>query len=122
MIQFPLIKPAYAVICNKLLNPNCNDSVQVNDPKTYFSNVIQGLFSVFMIVAVLYFIWHFFMGAYHFIDSSGDPKKIEEAQKQLTYAFVGLFIAFSVFAILKLIGVIFGVSSLQTLTLPIPTL
>ena len=110
------------MICNKLLDPNCSASVQVNTPKVYFNNVIQGLFSIFLLVAVIYFIWHFFMGAYHYIDSSGDPKKVEEAQKQLTYAFIGLGIAFAVFAILKLIGLIFGITSLETLTLPLPTL
>lgn len=110
------------MICNKLLDPDCNASVQVNDPQGYFGRVIQGLFSIFMVVAVIYFVWHFIMGAYHYIDSSGDAKKIEEAQKQLTYAFVGLIIAFSVFAILKIIGVIFGIDSLQTLSLPLPTL
>lgn len=121
-MPFSLIKPAYAVICNRLLDPDCSTSKQVNDPKGYFNNIVQGVISVFMVVAVIYFIWHFLMGAYHYIDSSGDPKKIEEAQKQITYALVGLIIAFSIFAILKLIGVIFGIASLQTLILPLPTL
>ena len=123
MINLQIVKPAYAIICNKLLDPNCDDAKgQILNPTGYFGSVIQALFSIFMVVAVIYFVWHFIMGAHHFIDSSGDSKKIEEAQKQVTYAFVGLFIAFSIFAILKLIGIIFGVDSLQTLTLPIPTL
>jgi len=121
-MSLSLIKPAYAVICNRLLDPDCSSSEQVNNPKGYFSNVVQGVFSIFMLVAVIYFIWHFLMGAFHFIDSSGDPKKLEEAQKQLTYAFVGLFIAFSVFAVLKIIGHIFGVTALEDLFLVIPTL
>ncbi|MFA5828505.1 MAG: hypothetical protein WC841_04075 [Candidatus Shapirobacteria bacterium] len=122
MINFQLVKPAYAVICNKLLNPDCGSSVQVSDPIGYFDRIVRGILSVFMLVAVLYFIWHFLMGSYHYIDSSGDPKKIEEAQKQLTYALVGLIASFSVFAILKVIGIVFGITSLQTLSLPVPTL
>jgi hypothetical protein len=123
MIHFSLLKPAYAIICNELINPGCaGDVKQINDPKGYFNNLVQGIFSIFMLVAVLYFVWHFLMGAYHYIDSSGDEKKIEGAQKQLTYAFVGLFTAFSIFAILKLIGVIFGIPNLENLILTLPTL
>jgi hypothetical protein len=62
------------------------------------------------------------MGGYHFISQEGDPKKIETARHQLTYAFLGLAIIFMLFAILKFVGYITGIKGLDTLQIPWPTL
>ena len=56
------------------------------------------------------------------ISSNGDPKKWEEAQKAILYALVGLILVFSVFAVLKFAGTIFGVPGLQNLQLLWPSL
>lgn len=113
-----LIKPVYAVICNPILQ-NCQSST---DPKAYVSNVIQTIFSIFFIVGVIYFIVHFIMAGYNFINSLGDPKRIESARDQLTYSFVGLIVIFSVFAILRLVGTVLGIAGLENLSIPWPTL
>lgn len=106
-------------IFNPLLK---NGQQQVENPFIYTNNVFQAVFSIFFIVGIIYFIWHFMMGAYHFISQEGDPKKIETAKHQFTYAFLGLGIMFVVFAILKFIGYITGIKGLDTLVLPWPTL
>lgn len=113
-----IVKPAYATVCNPLLN-NCN---QVTAPVTYFDSVIKALISIFFFVGVLYFLWHFIMSAFHMISSDGDSKKFEEARSGLTYALLGLVVTFSVFAILKFIGSVFGITSLESLNLLLPTL
>ncbi len=105
-------------ICNPLLK-DCNN---VTNPTAYTNSVLQAIISIFFIVGVIYFIWHFMMGAYHFISQEGDPKKIETAKHQFTYAFLGLGVMFTVFAILKFIGYITGIKGLDTLVLPWPTL
>jgi hypothetical protein len=114
-----LIKPAYAVICNSLVNPNC---ASVPAPKTYFNNVIQAVTTIFLVVAVIYFMWFIFMAGFHFIDSSGDSKKVEEAKNQLQYGVMGLVIIFCDFALLKFIGTVFGITGLDVLQLQWPTL
>jgi len=116
-----LIKSVQAAINNPVIDPGLRNQM-VNDPKEYVSNVAQTLFSIFMVVGVIYFIWHFIMAAYHFISSEGDPKKIEDAKHALTYSALGLFLVFAVFAILKVIGTIFGVTGLDTLKLTLPSL
>jgi heme/copper-type cytochrome/quinol oxidase subunit 2 len=107
-----------AQITNPVLNPN-NIS---DNPTGYVNNIIQSIISIFMIVGVVYFIWHFVMAAYHMISSNGDPKKWEESQKAILYSFVGIIVIFSLFAILKLVGTVTGVSGLKELKLTWPTL
>ena len=113
-----LIKPIFATINNPLL-PN---TIHVNQPQLYFNNVIQTIFTIFFIIAVLYFIWHVIMAGYRLMDARGDTKKLEESQTDLTNAFIGIAIIFSLFAILKFLGIIFGIEGLQELKIPWPDL
>lgn len=95
---------------------------QVLNPIAYTNNVFQAVFSIFFIVGIIYFIWHFIMGAYHFMAQEGDPKKIETARHEFTYALLGLAVIFMVYALLKFIGYITGIDGLDTLKIPWPTL
>jgi hypothetical protein len=113
------IKSVYAVIKNPLL-PNSEDIT--SNPENYTNNTLQAIITVFLIVAVIYFVWHFIMAAYHMISSNGDPKKWEESQRAILYSLVGIILAFSVFAILKFAGTLFGIPSLQNLQLTWPSL
>ncbi len=120
-----LIKSIYAV-CNPILEPGCDtDSAKnkiANSPIVYTNNVIQTIVTLFIMVGVIYFIWHVVMSAYHMISSQGDPKKWEEAQKSLTYSVVGVVVVFSIFVILKFIGIVFGINGLETLEIAWPNL
>jgi len=109
------------MICNPLL-PSATGCNQVTDPQTYTSGVIQTIVSIFMLVGVIYFIWHFVFAGYHLIASNGDPKKFESAKDEAVWAVLGLMVVFSVYALLKFVGFIVGVPSLETLQLPFPTL
>lgn len=113
------IKPAYAVITNKVLD---NSEAITSNPESYVNGTIQAIITIFLIVAVIYFVWHFVMAAYHMISSNGDPKKWETAQKSILYSLVGIILAFSVFAILKFAGTLFGISTLKNLQLTWPSL
>ena len=110
--------PVQAVICNPVLK-NCTSSTA---PKTYVNNVLSAVFSIFFIVGVIYYIWHFVFAGYHLIASDGDPKKWESGKNEMVWASVGLGVVFSVFAILKFIGIVFGIPGLNTLTITWPTL
>lgn len=104
-MNFSIVKPAYAAITNKLLtsDPTVN-------PQGYANKIIQAVVDIFLLVGVVYFVWHFVMAGYHFISSGGDSKKIEEAKQEITYAFVGLAIVLALFAILSFVGTVFGIS------------
>lgn len=107
------------MITNPLLN---NPESQVVDPQAYTNNVIQSVFSIFFIVAVIYFIWNIIMAGYHLISTEGDPKKLETARNQATYAILGIAVVFMVFAIMKFIGAVTGISGLENLEITWPTL
>lgn len=113
-----IVTKVYAQICNSALS-DCTSSTT---PKTYVNNVIQGVFAIFFIVGVIYFVWHFVFAGYHFIASEGDPKKYETAKNELVYAAVGLIAIFSVYAILKLVGTVTGITGLQDLQIAWPTI
>lgn len=112
--------PAAAVVCNPILTGGgCDPST---NPQTYFNNVLSVVFSIFFIVAVLYFIWHMIFAGYHLMASEGEPKKWQTAKDELVWGFVGIIIVFSVFAVLKVVGFVLGIQGLQDLTIQWPTL
>lgn len=113
-----LIKPVFAVITNPVLKTNVTQATS----GTYVNNIIQTFVTLLIIVGVLYFVINFIMAGFHMISSQGDPKKFEEAQKSLIYSLLGITIVFIIFAILKLIGHIFGITGLDTLTITWPSL
>lgn len=118
MLTF-LIQPVQA-INNPLFQ---NADAKVLQPDQFFNQVLGAVLGVFFFVGLLYFTWYFVMGGLNMIHSEGDAKKYEQARDMLTNAFVGLIVVFSLFAILKFVGIFFGISSLTgpgPLTLPWP--
>ena len=114
-----LIKPIYATITNPVLK----DSTAITtDPNNYVNTTIQAIITLFFIVAVIYFIWHFVMAAYQMIASQGDPDKWKKAQQSILYSLVGVLLVFSIFAILKFVGTVTGIPGLQDLQLTWPSL
>ncbi|MFZ2152844.1 MAG: hypothetical protein WAV41_02170 [Microgenomates group bacterium] len=110
--------PVQAIICNPVLK-NCDSSTA---PKAYFNGVLSAVISIFFIVGIIYYIWHIVFAGYHLISSEGDPKRWETGKNEITYATIGLFIVFSIFAILKFVGTVLGIPGLGSLTIMWPTL
>lgn len=113
------VKTVYANITNPLLPKS--ESI-ASQPVPYVNSVIQSIISIFIIVAIVYFIFQLILGGYKIIASNGDPKKYEEAMAAIRYSLTGIIIIFSIFAIIKLLGGIFGITSLTNLSIPWPSL
>jgi len=113
-----------APITNPLLRSDLRAMVETKGagPDTFISLLINRIFMILLVIAVLIFIFFFIQGAYKIILSEGDKSKLEEGRKAITSAILGLVIIFLLFAILKLIGYIFGIPGLESLTLTWPTL
>jgi len=47
------------------------------------------------------------VGAYHYLTAFGSEEKMKKAQDTLKFAFIGLFIYFSAFLIIRIIGLLF---------------
>ncbi|MAG60111.1 hypothetical protein CMO96_04995 [Candidatus Woesebacteria bacterium] len=78
-----------------------------------FSSLVQTLVSTLIVVAAVVFFFFFMIGAIRWIVSGGDKAQIESARGTIVNALVGLVIAFSLFAVLKLLETIFGIDLLE---------
>lgn len=67
-----------------------------------FRNIISGFLIFVGAVAMVLIVF----SGYKLITSGGDPKKVEEARKIMTYAIIGAILVLSSFAILYFIGFI----------------
>jgi hypothetical protein len=108
----------YAQINNPILKPG----LQGKTGTEFFSDFVSFLISFLILGGVLFFIVNFVLGAYKWVSSQGDKNTIDEAQNRMTYAVIGIGVIFSIFAIIKLAGFIFGIQGLENLELTIPTL
>jgi len=80
--------------------------------------MVSGAISLVLIVVALVFFFILVIGGLKWITSGGDEKKVAAARAQITNALIGLVIVFAAWAIMKLIGSIFGIDILGTLTIP----
>ncbi|MBI2267930.1 MAG: hypothetical protein HYU80_00575 [Candidatus Blackburnbacteria bacterium] len=77
------------------------------------SGILSTIVSVLIIAGALIFTLYFIMGAIRWITSGGDKGQLESARNQVLHAVIGLLVLFSVFALLKLIGVLFNINLLN---------
>ena len=82
------------------------------------SGIISGAISLVLIVVALVFFFILVFGGLRWVTSGGDEKKVGEARAQITNALIGLAIVFAAWAIMKLIGTVFGIDILGNLSIP----
>ncbi len=88
----------------------------------FVNKLIQFALSWAFLIAILFFFFVFILGGIKWITAGGDENKVKAAKAQITNALIGLLVVFCLFAILKLIGLFFGLESLQELLIKVPTL
>ena len=79
--------------------------------------IVSGAISLVLILVALVFFFILVIGGLKWITSGGDEKKVAAARAQITNALIGLVIVFAAWAIMSLIGTVFGIS-LTNLTIP----
>ena len=80
--------------------------------------IISGAISLVLIVVALVFFFILVFGGLRWVTSGGDEKKVGEARAGITNALIGLAIVFAAWAIMKLIGTVFGIDILGNLSIP----
>jgi hypothetical protein len=73
-------------------------------------SVIVGLLTV---IAGIWFIFQIIIAGYQWLSSGGDKASVAAARDKLTYSVIGLVIVVMAFAIVSIIGTIFGIDFLQ---------
>ena len=66
----------------------------------FFTDIINGLFTLAGIVGVFFIVF----AGIKFLTSGGDPVKVEQAKRTMTFAIIGLVLVVMSFFIVKLIG------------------
>ena len=74
-----------------------------------FSNVLTAL----LIFAGLFALFIFIYGGYQYINSAGDPKKLEGARNNLIYGIIGLIIIIFSFFVINIITTVTGVKCIK---------
>ena len=116
-IQMAAIAAPIYAIDSLNLNPKAGSSFEPLKNLT-INNMVSGAITMVLIVVSLIFFFILVIGGLKWITSGGDEKKVAAARAQITNALIGLVIVFAAWAIMNLIGAIFGIKLLDTLTFP----
>jgi len=100
-----------------IYNPVLPKSLSDTSGPTFLQNVLQLGIRLFFVAGAIVFFFMLLIGGIKWISAGGDKARLEGAQKQITHALVGLAILLSTFAIIGLIGYLFGIDLLK-ITLP----
>ena len=73
------------------------------------ASLVSGAISLVLLIVALVFFFMPIWGGLRWVMSQGDQKNVETARNQITNALIGLAIVFAAFAIMKLIGAVFGI-------------
>jgi hypothetical protein len=86
-------------------NGKINEVATLNCIPIIFSNLLSALLAFAGLMAILMFV----MGSFKFINSAGDPKKIESAKNNFVYGLLGLVIILFSFVIISIVSTVTGV-------------
>lgn len=119
-IQFLAIAaPIYAAADPNTLNINTGGNTTFSRLEALSApNMITGAISLVLIVVSLIFFFILVVGGLKWITSGGDEKKVAAARAQITNALIGLVIVFAAWAIIKLIGTVFGINLTSGIAIP----
>lgn len=78
-----------------------------------FNKVISNIVGIMTVAAGLWFIFQFFIGAFSWMTAGGDKAAMENAQKKITNAVIGLVIIVAAIFIIDLLGRLLGLSILS---------
>lgn len=112
-----LIAPVYAQGGNIQIKPGSNSNF---NPLTNLTaqGIISGAIGLVLLLVALVFFFILVTGGLKWVTSGGDEKKVGAARAQITNALIGLAIVFAAWAIMRLIGIVFGIDILGNLTIP----
>ncbi len=111
MIKILLAQGEPPGIYNPALDPFIGRGEGVTILNTFLSNFISILLIVGVIVAFIFLV----IGAIQWMTAGNDKAAMESARGKVISAIIGLVVLFTVFAIIKIIGAIFGIEQLKQL-------
>lgn len=108
--MFALVSPAFAVTESIKITSGEDGTLGNTLSKLTVADLITTGLSVIVVVVAIIFFFMLVVGGVQWITSGGDEKKVAAARAQITNALIGLVIVFASWAIVSLLGSIFGFS------------
>ncbi|MEK7503884.1 MAG: hypothetical protein AAB550_00040 [Patescibacteria group bacterium] len=96
-------------ITNPAISPKVGTGNGIDILQLFLGNFLQIMFIAGGVVAFFMLL----LGGFEYITAGGDKEKTQNSTKRITAGIVGLAILFSAFAIIKLVGMIFGINILK---------
>lgn len=78
-----------------------------------FTNILSTAIGIMTVSAGIWFIFQIFIGAFQWLSSGGEKQGVENARKRLSNAIVGLFVVVASYALISLVGLVFGINILS---------
>jgi hypothetical protein len=78
-----------------------------------FNTIISNTIGIMTIIAGIWFIFMFIMGAFGYLTAGGDTKKLGDATRRIGTAFTGLIVIVLAYALISLIGGLLGFNILN---------
>jgi len=104
-------------LTGKVYNPALPQDLRDTSGPAFLQKILQLGISLALVIGAIIFFFMLLVGGISWISGGGDKAKLESAQKKITHALIGLAILLSTFAIIKLVGYLFGIDLLK-ITLP----
>lgn len=87
---------------------NLDKGFEATDAFLKFTNVFSAGIGILTISAGIWFIIQIFAGTFQWLASGGEKQALQNAQKRITNAILGLFVVVFAYALISIIGLIFG--------------
>lgn len=111
-----LLSTAFAQDNTINLNPP-GDSWVAGASELTITGIVSWAITAILIIAAVVFFFMLIIGGIKWIMSGGDKQNTESARNQITAALIGLIIVFSAWAIMNLLGTVFGIELLGDLNI-----
>ena len=81
------------------------------------NNTLSIIVGVLTVIAGIWFLFQIITAGYQWLISGGDKASVAAARDKLTYSLIGLVIVVMAFAIVSLVGTLFGIDFLSPATI-----
>ena len=81
-----------------------------------FTNVLSTIIGVMTVIAFIWFVIQFFLGAVGIVFSGGDKGKVTESRTKMTNSLIGLVVVIAAVALIQLVGTVLGIDILNIAT------
>jgi len=90
-----------------------NDSATGRGALPNFEFAFSNLIGLLTVVASVYFVFQFVMGAFNWVSAGGEQSKVQKAREKMTQSTIGLIVIVMTYGLVGLIGSVVGLDLLR---------